>query len=78
LSQAEIQGDWWQLKFRGTGGSDAHSVEEVGRCVTIFQNQIEAEEDLVAELKAGRFGTARLGNGSFVPINCSQIDSISI
>jgi predicted metal-dependent phosphoesterase TrpH len=67
-----------KLKFRGTGGSDAHSVEEVGRCVTIFQNQIEAEEDLVAELKAGRFGTARLGNGSFVPINFSQIDSISI
>ncbi len=57
------------MGFTGIGGSDAHSVLEIGRCVTIFQNQIESEEDLVAELKAGRFSAARLYLGSFVPIN---------
>jgi len=38
-----------------TGGSDAHNVEEVGRCVTIFKNKINTERELIAELKAGRF-----------------------
>ena len=58
-----------QLGFKGVGGSDAHSVLELGCCVTIFQNQIKSEEDLVAELKAGRFSPAMLCRGSFVPIN---------
>jgi predicted metal-dependent phosphoesterase TrpH len=58
-----------ELGLNGIGGSDAHSVLELGRCVTIFQNQIESEEDLVAELKAGRFSAARLCQGNFVPIN---------
>ena len=58
-----------ELGLNGVGGSDAHSVLDLGRCVTIFQNQIESEADLVAELKAGRFSAARLCHGGFVPIN---------
>ena len=43
------------LDFKGTGGSDAHSAKEVGRAVTIFEKDISCEEDLIEELKAGRF-----------------------
>jgi len=44
-----------QLHLKGTGGSDAHSPPEVGKSVTIFEGRIENEEDLIRELKAGRF-----------------------
>jgi len=37
------------------GGSDAHNVEEVGRCMTIFENEVTTEKELIAEFKAGRF-----------------------
>jgi hypothetical protein len=44
-----------QLSLRGVGGSDAHNVSEVGRCVTIFEQKISTEEELIQELKAGQF-----------------------
>ena len=44
-----------KLNLKGTGGSDAHSHIEIGRSVTIFENRIEDEQDLIKELKAGRF-----------------------
>ena len=44
-----------QLNLRGVGGSDAHNTSDVGRCVTIFEQDIRTEEDLIHELKAGRF-----------------------
>ncbi|MFQ5924719.1 MAG: CehA/McbA family metallohydrolase [Dehalococcoidia bacterium] len=44
-----------KLKLKGVGGSDAHAVHTIGRCVTIFQRRISSEQDLVDELKAGRF-----------------------
>lgn len=44
-----------RLGIGGTGGSDAHSLEEIGHCVTIFDNNISNEAELIAELKAGRF-----------------------
>lgn len=37
------------------GGSGAHLVNEVGRCVTAFEERIETLPELVAALKAGRF-----------------------
>lgn len=37
-----------------TGGSDAHSLYAVGKSVTNFDNSITTEEELIAELKAGR------------------------
>lgn len=39
----------------GTGGSDAHSVEMVGRCVTIFEKFIDNEAELIGELKRGKY-----------------------
>ncbi|MDY6967054.1 MAG: PHP domain-containing protein [Spirochaetota bacterium] len=43
------------LNLKGTGGSDAHTLQEVGRSVTIFENRIENVQDLIRELKAGRY-----------------------
>lgn len=37
------------------GGSDAHHVSQLGQYVTVFNRDVRSEEDLVRELKAGRF-----------------------
>lgn len=44
-----------RLALNGTGGSDAHLPTQIGSCVTVFENTIRTEQDLVAELKSGRF-----------------------
>lgn len=36
------------------GGSDAHLLMQVGRCVTCFERDFDTEEGLVEEIKAGR------------------------
>lgn len=38
-------------------GSDAHTVADVGKHYTIFTGEIATEDDLVRELRAGRFRT---------------------
>jgi predicted metal-dependent phosphoesterase TrpH len=38
----------------GVGGSDAHFLMQVGRCLTVFERDILTEEDLIGEIKAGR------------------------
>lgn len=38
-----------------TGGSDAHGPNEIGRCFTVFEDDIRDESDLVRALKSGRF-----------------------
>ena len=43
------------LGLPGTGGSDAHRVDEVGKWMTVFENDIQNEKELVEALKAGRF-----------------------
>ncbi len=42
----------------GVGGSDAHSVEQLGKCVTIFEDHLESEEDLIQALKSGNYRAA--------------------
>ena len=44
-----------KLDLPGTGGSDAHRVDEVGKWLTVFEKEIQNENELVAELNAGRF-----------------------
>ncbi|MDO8673217.1 MAG: PHP domain-containing protein [Dehalococcoidia bacterium] len=46
------------LGMRGTGGSDAHSTHGLGCCTTLFERDIASEEDLLDELRAGRFRPA--------------------
>lgn len=45
----------------GIGGSDAHNVFQVGRCLTVFEDAMATEEDLVAALRAGRCSGAYAG-----------------
>jgi hypothetical protein len=50
-----------KLGLPGTGGSDAHRVDEVGQWVTVFEKEIRNERELVQELHAGRFVAAKEG-----------------
>ncbi len=43
------------MQTRGTAGSDAHARTDIGRCATEFERRIETIENLIEELKAGRF-----------------------
>jgi len=47
-----------------TGGSDAHRVTQLGTAATRFQRDITSLEDLVQELRAGRFQSVDLTNGN--------------
>ena len=44
-----------RLGERGTGGSDAHSVEGIGSCVTVFDGDIRSEADMLEALRAGAY-----------------------
>ncbi len=44
-----------QLGLPGTGGSDAHNVDDLGKWVTVFNKDIEDEIDLINELRSGNF-----------------------
>ena len=44
-----------KLGLPGSGGSDAHRVDEIGTWVTVFEKEIQSEKELVQELHAGRF-----------------------
>jgi predicted metal-dependent phosphoesterase TrpH len=53
----------------GVAGSDAHTYTEVGRCVTIFERTVGSEEELIEELRAGRYHLAqRRPSGEYVPL----------
>ena len=45
--------------LKTTGGSDAHAVDEIGTCVTVFDRNVSTDEELLNELKAGGFTSAR-------------------
>lgn len=44
-----------RLNLGGIGGSDAHRLSELARCVTTFENTITNEHDLLRELKSGKY-----------------------
>jgi predicted metal-dependent phosphoesterase TrpH len=44
-----------KLGIPGTGGSDAHRIDDVGKWLTVFDKEIQDENQLVEELHAGRF-----------------------
>ncbi len=41
-------------RLPGIGGSDAHHEFQVGRCYTVFEDDIRTDADLVAAIRAGR------------------------
>jgi predicted metal-dependent phosphoesterase TrpH len=46
-----------RLGLLGVAGSDAHRLDEVGRCVTILEREVHTEKELIEELRARRFTT---------------------
>ena len=44
-----------QMGMPGTAGSDAHARVDIGRCATRFERDVRTLDDLIEELKAGRF-----------------------
>ena len=44
-----------RLNLKGIGTSDAHQAHDIGRYATRFERKITGLEDLIFELKAGRF-----------------------
>lgn len=53
-----------QMSMRGTAGTDAHDRIDIGRCATFFERDIHDIEDLIDELKAGRFRPVDLSSGA--------------
>ena len=49
------------MSLPGTGGSDAHRLEEIGRSYTLFPERIATLEELVAAIKAGSCRCGRPG-----------------
>ncbi|MDP3766487.1 MAG: PHP-associated domain-containing protein, partial [Dehalococcoidia bacterium] len=43
------------MEMRGTAGSDAHARIDIARCATQFERDIRTVEELIEELRAGRF-----------------------
>jgi len=48
---------------RAIGGSDAHTLNEIGRIVTVFEKNIYGAEDLIRELRHGSYKPS--GRGFF-------------
>jgi predicted metal-dependent phosphoesterase TrpH len=44
-----------RLNLKGTGGSDAHQLTDIPSCATFFERDISNVQELITDLKAGRF-----------------------
>jgi len=44
-----------RLGLLGVAGSDAHRPDDVGKCITIFEREVQTERELIEELRARRF-----------------------
>lgn len=44
-----------KLGIPGTGGSDAHTLTQVGKYATMFNTNIETEEELINAIKSGNY-----------------------
>ncbi len=53
-----------RLNLKGIGGSDAHSFSDIPSCATLFERKVSNVEELIAELKAGRFRAVDLRQSS--------------
>ena len=49
-----------RLSIPGIAASDAHEVKDIGRCATLFERRISNLQELITELREGRFSAANL------------------
>ena len=47
------------LRMKRTGGSDAHSINGLGRCFTVFEDDVRTEMEFVQALRHGRYFAAQ-------------------
>ena len=56
------------LNKRGTGGSDSHSIQGIGKSLTVFESEIYNTDSLIKNLKLGKFYPAEgLNKGKMLP-----------
>lgn len=55
-----------RLNLKTIGGSDAHAIDRIGRCVTIFDNDVHNETELIEELRAGDYKPGVMVDGTAV------------
>lgn len=48
-----------KLGLSGLGGSDAHTLTQVGKYITIFETYIESEDELIEAIKSGNYQAAK-------------------
>lgn len=60
------------MEMPGTAGTDAHARSDIGRCATRFQREVASLEDLIRELRAGRFEAVDL-SGAPHPLDLTAI-----
>lgn len=66
-----------KLGMRATGGSDAHSVHGLGRCVTVFHDEIRTEAEFIEALRRGRYyPAAGLRTGQLHPFGVAAVQEI--
>ncbi|GAB4347781.1 MAG: hypothetical protein Kow0099_30020 [Candidatus Abyssubacteria bacterium] len=53
---------WKKLGIPGVGGSDCHSLTQVGRCATWFERDITSVAQLIEEVRSGRVAPAYPGD----------------
>ena len=52
------------MGVNATAGTDAHALADIGRCATLFERRHPSLEELIEELKAGRFRPVDLRAGA--------------
>ncbi|MDY6836108.1 MAG: PHP domain-containing protein [Chloroflexota bacterium] len=55
-----------RLSLKTIGGSDAHAIDRIGRCVTIFDNEVHDETELIRELRTGNYKPGVMVDGTAV------------
>ena len=62
----------------GTGGSDAHSTQGIGFYCTVFERNLTSQDELLAELHAGRFHAAHgLLEGDLQPFTQTSLGEVA-
>jgi predicted metal-dependent phosphoesterase TrpH len=72
---AKVRRAMKELGLPGTGSSDAHKIFAVGACVTVFENPVAGEEDLLREIRAGRIRAEKRGAPLSDPGEASKISN---
>jgi predicted metal-dependent phosphoesterase TrpH len=52
-----------RMGMPGTGGTDSHAIQDIGKVATYFEREIHDERDLIRELQEGRFYAVDLRTG---------------